>query len=761
MATPSVHLEVLSVPNKTPYEKSLIGQLFTGDGRDLSAKTKSPMSLRVKANLQPEPKGDKLHTKLEVRQPDMRSKTPEPESTSLPPALQSGQDSQERVSQTAPESTTRASPTPKARSQSPLATRSPITPGLPNLTTKRGGKRIKIDLKKGAEGLGFTVVTRDSSVHGPGPILVKNILQRGAAVKDGRLQPGDRILEVNGVDMTGRSQEELVAMLRSTKQGECVYMVVARQEDLFLPRELEETSFVPVHHGSTQSGHTPSFLSLFDLAQVQVHHRAQVHRIGPGAPHRPSSAQWFMANSTKLLPPPTALEEEKGEEARSLVLEDGREQLMYEIPLNETGSAGLGVSLKGNKSRETGEDLGIFIKSIIHGGAAYKDGRLSVNDQLLAINGESLLGRSNHAAMETLRHSMSSEGNSRGTIQLVVLRAPRQGALNPEPFTSQPSPQQAELPPPQRGLASTNPRPSTTVSGSTANQPSTTMSLNQEAWDDIAYQGPSGAPNSESILGSGSRAPQIMSKSIDSGSAAHPAAAANGSYGHYGNSDEEWDDGFPPPPSPRSVEEMGRDFPLTPSQPRTEELLFDSEFQKQQHLATDDQLTKDNKPRNRTSKSMDLVADESNMDSLVRRKNEPSADGVLGPTLGLWKSSSLESLQTAVSEAKQSHIQAQVPFHRPRPHVVRGRGCNQSFRIAIDKSYDGPSEDDDDFSEHSSGHETPVSSSSRQDLDAEEGKKKKTKGKKKEKKSKGKKKTDEAVEDTEKKTKKKGFTLLR
>lgn len=63
---------------------------------------------------------------------------------------------------------------------------------------------------------------------------------------------------------------------------------------------------------------------------------------------------------------------QKGEEASSLVLEDGREQLMYEIPLNETGSAGLGVSLKGNKSRETGEDLGIFIKSIIHGGAAYK-----------------------------------------------------------------------------------------------------------------------------------------------------------------------------------------------------------------------------------------------------------------------------------------------------------------------------------------------------------------------------------------------------
>lgn len=38
--------------------------------------------------------------------------------------------------------------------------------------------------------------------------------------------------------MTGRSQEELVAMLRSTKQGESVSLVVARQEDAFLPREL-------------------------------------------------------------------------------------------------------------------------------------------------------------------------------------------------------------------------------------------------------------------------------------------------------------------------------------------------------------------------------------------------------------------------------------------------------------------------------------------------------------------------------------------
>lgn len=36
-----------------------------------------------------------------------------------------------------------------------------------------------------------------------------------------------------------------------------------------------------------------------------------------------------------------------------------------------------------------------------------------------------------------------------------------------------------------------------------------------------------------------------------------------------------------------------------------------------------------------------------------------------------------------------------LPFHRPRQNMVRGRGCNESFRAAIDKSYDGPAEDDD------------------------------------------------------------------
>lgn len=49
-----------------------------------------------------------------------------------------------------------------------------------------------------------------------------------------------------------------------------------------------------------------------------------------------------------------------------------QEFMTFEIPLNDSGSAGLGVSVKGNRSKENNTDLGIFVKSIINGGAASK-----------------------------------------------------------------------------------------------------------------------------------------------------------------------------------------------------------------------------------------------------------------------------------------------------------------------------------------------------------------------------------------------------
>lgn len=56
-----------------------------------------------------------------------------------------------------------------------------------------------------------------------------------------------------------------------------------------------------------------------------------------------------------------------------VLTQNGAQDFMtFEIPLNDSGSAGLGVSVKGNRSKENQADLGIFVKSIINGGAASK-----------------------------------------------------------------------------------------------------------------------------------------------------------------------------------------------------------------------------------------------------------------------------------------------------------------------------------------------------------------------------------------------------
>jgi len=104
-----------------------------------------------------------------------------------------------------------------------------------------------------------------------------------------------------------------------------------------------------------------------------------------------------------------------------------REILVLDIPVLDTEKAGLGISVKGKTtSAETGNmiDMGIFIKSVIHGGAASRDGRLKSNDQLMNINGISLLDRSKPDAMETPTRTMTQDGPKPkpGYINLTIAR---------------------------------------------------------------------------------------------------------------------------------------------------------------------------------------------------------------------------------------------------------------------------------------------------------------------------------------------------
>lgn len=239
--------------------------------------------------------------------------------------------------------------------------------------TRKLGRRVTVHLTKGPHGLGFSITTRDNPAGGEAPIYIKNILPKGAAIEDGTLRIGDRLLEVNGVAVTGNSQSEVAGLLRQIPIGGTATLIVSRQDQ----------------RGSEGAS------------------------IDSTADEKPSSP---------LLPRQLPLE--KSPEDSLQFPWKHKEILVFEIPVHDSERAGLGVSVKGKTTSgpNGAVDLGIFVKNVIHGGAASRDGRLLQNDQLVNINGLSLLGKPNSEAMKTLRTAMHQEGPTPGMISLTVAR---------------------------------------------------------------------------------------------------------------------------------------------------------------------------------------------------------------------------------------------------------------------------------------------------------------------------------------------------
>ncbi|XP_037333035.2 syntaxin-binding protein 4 isoform X4 [Pungitius pungitius] len=64
---------------------------------------------------------------------------------------------------------------------------------------------------------------------------------------------------------------------------------------------------------------------------------------------------------------------------------------------------GLGIKVIGGVKEQTGEEFGVYVKRILPGGLASSDGNLLPGDQILEVNGDSLVGVTSERAVDILR----------------------------------------------------------------------------------------------------------------------------------------------------------------------------------------------------------------------------------------------------------------------------------------------------------------------------------------------------------------------
>lgn len=91
---------------------------------------------------------------------------------------------------------------------------------------------------------------------------------------------------------------------------------------------------------------------------------------------------------------------------------------VFEATLEKDGTLGIGLTIVGGETTNS-LDLGIFIKSVVPGGPADRDGRIMPGDRLIAIGGVSLEGKQHREAVAMIR-----DGGPRVTLLISQIRPP-------------------------------------------------------------------------------------------------------------------------------------------------------------------------------------------------------------------------------------------------------------------------------------------------------------------------------------------------
>ncbi|XP_023811894.1 multiple PDZ domain protein-like isoform X2 [Oryzias latipes] len=96
------------------------------------------------------------------------------------------------------------------------------------------GRETTIEIHKGNVGLGLSIVGGCDTLLGA--VIIHEVNDGGAAQRDGRLQAGDQILEVNSIDLRQATHDEAIAVLRLTTQQ--VRLCIFRHQEAYREEDL-------------------------------------------------------------------------------------------------------------------------------------------------------------------------------------------------------------------------------------------------------------------------------------------------------------------------------------------------------------------------------------------------------------------------------------------------------------------------------------------------------------------------------------------
>ncbi|XP_046953978.1 multiple PDZ domain protein isoform X7 [Lynx rufus] len=287
---------------------------------------------------------------------------------------------------------------------------------LQNITNESFERTITI--AKGNSSLGMTVSANKDGLG----MIVRSIIHGGSISRDGRIAVGDCILSINEESTISLTNAQARAMLRR-------HSLIGPDIKVELWREPSKSLGISIVGGRGMG----SRLSNGEVMRgIFIKHVLEDSPAGTNGTLKPgdriveapsqSESEPEKAPLCNVPPPPSSASKDMSSDhtqsSTSKVSEDVdkedefgyswkniRERYgtltgeLHMIEL-EKGRSGLGLSLAGNKDRSR---MSVFIVGIDPNGAAGKDGRLQIADELLEINGQILYGRSHQNASSIIK----------------------------------------------------------------------------------------------------------------------------------------------------------------------------------------------------------------------------------------------------------------------------------------------------------------------------------------------------------------------